>query len=231
MAISNGTKASPRRPVEASPAPGETPSVDGDKQFLIPRITPKIIVVEITGTSPLLVNAWSKKARQMMLDKQMKKAKRGRDAKVPEEDYKNSLYISTEGWTGIPAGGMKGCLVNACRACDIPMTMAKRMIRVLSQGVTADGKELVRIYGNHVMDESPVRIDNGGTADIRFRARYDKWSCKLEVSFLENIISAEQVLNLIEMAGWIEGLCGHRPGSPKSNTGSNGCFEVKRNDE
>ncbi len=206
------------------PAPPENVSI------VIERIQPKIIEVEIVGTTPLLVCAWSHKAKQQMLDKQMKKAAKGREAKNPEADYLASRYVSTEGWDGVPAGGIKGCLVGACRAVDgLPMTLAKRMVFVRSQGVTKDGQELVRIYGEHEMNQAMVRIDSG-TADIRFRALYRQWSMKLEVEFLSSVISAEQVCNLLELAGFIEGLCEHRPGSPKSCTGNNGRFAIKRDE-
>ena len=68
------------------------------------------IVVEIEGTTPLLVCAWSIKARRQMLGKQMKEAKTAREAKDPKQCYLDSLYVSTDGWTGIPANGFKDCL-------------------------------------------------------------------------------------------------------------------------
>ncbi len=195
---------------------------------VIERVQPQILEIEIVGLTPLLVSAWSQKAKQQMLDKQMKKAAKAKDAKDPEQCYRDSLYVSTEGWTGIPAGGVKGCLVNACRAVDgLPMTLAKRMLFVRSQGVTAGGLGLVRVYGEHQMHEAMVRLESG-TADIRFRAIYPTWSAKLEVEFLGNVISAEQVCNLIELAGYIEGLCEHRPGAPKNNTGDKGRFHIKQ---
>lgn len=208
-----------------------SPTVPRSEEIVIARIQPRIVEIEIVGTTPLLVCAWSHKAMQQMLDKQMRKAKRGREAKDPEADYQASLYVSTEGWTGIPAGGVKGCLVNACRATDVAMTMAKRMLFVRSQGVTKDGQQLVRIYGEHKMHRAMVRIDNGGTADIRFRAVYPDWSARLEIEFLESVISAEQVANLVELAGFCEGLCEHRPGAPKNCTGSNGRFAIRRHEE
>lgn len=198
---------------------------------VIDKITPKIVEIPIVGITPLLVCAWSHKAKKQMLDKQMKKATRGKEAKDPEADYKASLYVSTEGWTGIPANGVKAALVNACRAVDgLPMTLAKRMLFVRGQGKTAGGQELVRIYGDHQMHEAMVRIDNGGTADIRFRGIYPEWKANLEIEFLASVISAEQVGNLVELAGFIEGLCEHRPGSPKSNSGSNGRFQIVRDE-
>ncbi len=224
-ADTNGTA---RIPAEVPAKPPAPPSASSSETVTIARIEPKIVEIEIVGLTPLLVCAWSKKAKQQMLDKQMKRAKRGREAKDPEADYLASRYVSTEGWDGIPAGGVKGCLVNACRATDVAMTLAKRMIFVRAQGYTADGQQLVRVYGQPEMHEGMVRIDQGGTADIRFRAIYREWSCKLEVEFLASVISAEQVANLVELAGFVEGLCEWRPGSPKNCTGSMGRFQIKR---
>src|SRR5580700_1767170 len=153
--------------------------------IVIDRIQPKVLELEIIGITPLLVCAWSEKAKRQMLDKQMKKATRGKEAKDPEADYKASLYVSTEGWTGVPAGGIKGALVNACRACDLAMTLAKRLLFIRAQGVDKEGRGLVRIYGEHKLHQAMVRIDNGSTADIRFRAVYPQWSMKLEIEFLE----------------------------------------------
>ncbi len=202
-----------------------------DEKVTIARVEPKIVQIPIVGVTPLLVCAWSTKAMQQMLDKQMKKGTRGKEAKNPEADYKASLYTSTEGWTGIPAGGVKGALVNACRAVDgLPMTLAKRMVFVMEQGRTADGLGLVRIHGEHQLHRAMVRIDNGGTADIRFRAIYPEWSALLEIQFLASVISSEQVCNLVELAGYCEGFCEHRPGAPKSNTGDKGRFMIRRDE-
>jgi hypothetical protein len=200
-------------------------------QIIIQRIQPRIIQLEIVGVTPLLVCAWSEKARRQMLDKQMMKTPAPRQPKNPELDVFNSRYICTEGWDGVPAGGVKGCIVNACRAVlGLPMTLAKRLIFVHGQGLSTKGQSLVRIYGDHEMHEGMVTIDNGGTTDIRFRAIYRQWSIRLEIEFLANMISAEQVANLVELAGYVEGLCEHRPGSPKSNTGDFGRFQIKRDE-
>jgi hypothetical protein len=194
----------------------------------IERVKPKILQVKIVGITPLIVSAWSEKARRMMLEKQEKKSNRGRAARNPEEEYRDSLYVSHQGWTGIPAGGVKGCLVNACRAVDgMPMTLAKRILFVASQGTgVKDEKQLVRVYGEHKMHRGMVRLDSG-VAMERFRAEYKEWYIDLEIHFLENLISAEQVANLVELAGYIEGLCEHRPGAPKSNTGDSGRFRIE----
>ena len=213
------------------PAANGTQVPDKGQHLLIEPIRPKILDITIEGLTPLVVNAWSKKAIQMMIAKQTGKHRQKKEAKDPEKDYLESLYMSKDGWTGIPAGGMKGCLVNACRVVEgLPMTLAKRIIFVESQGISvAHGKQLVRVNGTHHIHEEMVRIDGGKTADIHFRAMYElPWEIRFDVTFLENIVSAEQMCNLIELAGYVEGLCEHRPGSPYSNTGDRGRFRIKR---
>ena len=149
-----------------------------------------------------------------------------REAKDPEADYRAALYVAKEGWTGIPANGFKAALVNTCRLIDdFPMTLAKRILYVRTQGFTENGIGLIKIEGKHYCWESKVRL-NPGTADIRFRPRYDNWGMTVEIEFLRNLISREMLCNLLELCGWAEGLCEHRPGSPVSNTGSFGRFEI-----
>ncbi len=212
------TKVASNGSAAASPPPIE--------QILIPPIEQKILVVPIVGITPLLVCAWSHKAMRQMLEKQMKKAQKGKEAKDPEADYKASLYTSTEGWTGVPAGGIKGALVAACRTVSgLPMTVAKRIVFVQADGVTEDGKQIVRVEGEHKLHQAMVRLESG-VADIRFRAIYEKWEMKLSIEFAADMISSEQVCNLVQRAGRMEGLCEHRPGAPKSNTGDFGRFRI-----
>lgn len=192
-----------------------------------PRI--ETIHVPIVGTTPLVVHAWGQKAKRLMLDKQQKKAKAPREVKNPEQDYRDSRYISDEGWDGVPAAGFKSALVGACRAVDdLPMTLAKRMCFVLADGrSTKQNVELVRIIGEPRMREDMVRLESG-VADIRYRAEYVEWSATLRIEFNAGVISAEQIVNLCDLAGYSEGCCEWRPSSPKSASGSCGRWRVKR---
>lgn len=187
----------------------------------------QVIRIPIVGKTPLIVHAWSKKAITMMEDKQQGKSHKAREHKNPEQDVLESRYISKEGWDGIPASGFKACMVNACRGVDgFPMTEAKRFFFVISQGNSElDGTDLVRIHGKHQPYRSMVRLETK-VADIRYRAIYPEWKMDIEVEFLASKISPEQVVNLVSLAGEIEGLCEWRPGAPKSNSGNYGRFTV-----
>lgn len=58
----------------------------------IPRIEIENVQFRVRGITPLIVSKFSEKAKQMMLDKQMKKAPKGKEAKDPNDQYENSLY-------------------------------------------------------------------------------------------------------------------------------------------
>ena len=62
----------------------------------IPAIKIEDFYLKIVGDSPLISHAWDEKAKKMMLDKQMKKATNGKEAKDPFADFCSSLYWLTD---------------------------------------------------------------------------------------------------------------------------------------
>lgn len=206
-------------------AAAATPTVG----FVIPRVQLEVSDIPIVGTTSLITHPWSEKAVKQMLDSQMKRAKGPKEAKNPEQDYEASKYVADpDGWLGVPSCAFKAAMVGACRAVDgLPMTVAKRMLFVLPDGRTKDGTELTRIEGEPRMRRDLVRLESG-TADIRFRAEFVEWSAVIRVEYNAGLISAEMVLNLVELAGRSEGICEWRPSAPKSCTGSHGLFRVVR---
>lgn len=70
------------------------------KQDMVIEIKPvKIVKVPVTivGDSPLIVHAWSEKAKRMMLEAQMKvaKAKKAREIRDPFAEFMDSMYWMT----------------------------------------------------------------------------------------------------------------------------------------
>ena len=177
------------------------------------------VTISIKGTAPLIVHKFAEKAKKMMLDKQMKKAVNGKEAKDPEADYQGSIYYFDDGKrTGFPAVGFKAAMVRAGKQLGHAMTDLRGMFFVLP-----DEGDLVEIHGEHRMREDMVRL-NGGTADIRFRAEYPVWGADLTIQYNANAISAEQIAKLLEVAGFACGIGEWRP--EKSNTGSYGLFHI-----
>lgn len=159
-----------------------------------------------------------------MLEKQMKTAKGAKKARDPIAEVEAATYRLPNGKYGIPASGIKNCAVSACRFLDgVKMTQAKGAFFVLED---QDGLCALTVKGKPSIDERMVAIGNFGnkTKMVRFRPRFDEWSCTFKVIYDPDIVSAEQLLNLYERAGFSVGLCEYRP----EKSGSMGMFRVKR---
>lgn len=188
------------------------------------RLERVVIEVPIRGTAPLIVNRWSEKAKQMMLDAQQTKARTKKDPKDPVANFEASRYRFADGRDGFPATAFKAAIADAGRYFDgITMTDLKRMIVV--EGENAGQEQLVPIeYDAITMREDTPRNANG-VADLRYRAQYWPWHATLRISTIAGQFDIESVFALVDAAG-IGGVGEWRPSAPKSKTGTFGTFEV-----
>ena len=100
-------------------------------------ITPpdiRLIQLQIEGTSPLVINKFSAKAKELMMATQMAgstaKSRKNREAKDFEDLYDGARHVSTEGWDGIHAASFRNGAISAFRAAGFFMTKAKLAIFV-----------------------------------------------------------------------------------------------------
>lgn len=182
----------------------------------LPALNIQAFELTLVGDSPLICHAWSHKAKQQMLEKQMKKAATAKAAKDPEQDYLDSLYPHPEGGYGFPAVAFKSAAVSACRALDKTITM------VQARGAFHIIGELVKIDGEPRPREDMVRVGMG-TADIRFRGEFPEWKTTFLVRYNASVLQAEQIINLFNHAGFHVGVGENRP--EKSGNGF-GMFHV-----
>lgn len=180
----------------------------------IPRLNLATVQVCLIGDSPLICHAWSHKAKQAMLDKQMKKGRQAKEAKDPERDFQESLYKLPDGGFGFPAVAFKAAMVGACRFVEnMKMTEARGAFHILGEMIPIDGTPTPR--------EDMVRVGMG-TADIRYRGEFKTWRAVLDISYNQSAISAEQIVNLLNVAGFGVGVGEWRP----ERNGSYGRFHV-----
>ena len=185
----------------------------------IPKIEIDVVKFKVRGITPLIVSKFSEKAKQMMLDKQMKKASAGKEAKDPQKQYEESLYRFSDGRTGFPAVGFKAAMVRAGKQLGMVMTNLRGQFHVL-----AEDDDLIEIKGEQHIREDMVRLATG-VADIRFRGEYSiGWTADITIQYFKNAISLEQLAQLVVLAGFSCGIGEWRP--EKSNSGSYGLFEL-----
>lgn len=177
--------------------------------------------LHIQGTSPLIVHKFSEKSQRMIEEKQQKKSKGGRELRDPEAEYLGALYTFGDGNYGFPSGAFKAAMVRAGKQLGYVMTDLKGWFFI-----TPDDKEnnLVEIIGTPRMRTDMVRIGNG-TADVRYRPEFPTWEAILTIQYNEKCISAEQLVELLGLAGFSCGIGDWRP--EKSATGTFGTWEVR----
>ena len=201
--------------IELTPARGTTPAPHAEMGIVLPQFDTRTIRIRLEGTSSLITHAWSEKAKRMMRDKQMGKATAGKETKDPEKEMEDAIYRTPCGKPGVPAISFKNAAVTACTSLGKAITKvaARQAFHVLG--------DIIAIEGDYYPREDMVRVGMG-TADIRYRPCWDKWAVEIDVRFNARVISAEQVVNLFNVAGFAVGICEWRP----ECSGQMGCFKV-----
>lgn len=175
--------------------------------------------IALWGTSPLIMHAWSHKAKEEMLNKQMKKASTGKKAKDPERDFLESIYKDEQGNPCFPSIAFKSSAVDAAIAMDAKKTNLRQSFHI--QG------EMVPILGSDPEPREDMVKVGMGVADIRYRATFKTWGTLLPVIININLLSLEQLVNLFEAAGFGIGVGEWRP----QRDGQFGCFRVANDNE
>jgi hypothetical protein len=170
----------------------------------LPKLSISRMDVTLVGDTPLIMHKWSEKAKKEMLDKQMKKAKPAKEAKDPDRDFEESIYRMADGHPCFPVIAFKAAAVTACTSIGNITKVAAR------QAFHIDG-EWALIKGSAPRKrEDMVRVGMG-TADIRYRGEFFPWYTTLTIAFNDRVMSAEQILNMLNTAGFGVGVGEWRP--------------------
>lgn len=185
-------------------------------------IARKRMTFQIRGTSPLIMHKWSEKAKQEMRDKQQKgKKTKARDLRVPEEEAKAATYVTRDGHIGIPGMAFKSALIGAAHK-DIGIE--KTLVRKALFLVCEDPDKILPID----CDEPEVREDfvrvGQGSTDLRYRPCFERWSCKIELEVDSGLLQEQDILSLVDRAGFGVGICEWRP----EKNGEYGRFEIDK---
>ena len=195
-------------------------------QIQIRPINIETMDITIVGTTPLIVHAWSHKAKQEMLDKQRgKKVSAKHSIKIPVNDFMDSLYWLTEK----PEPGIDDDDAESKWAYRAGLDVKQTELRgtFFLEGLTdASTIDLAEIVGPAPeFREDMVRV--GGmskTADIRHRAEFREWEIPLRLKYIsDGKYSLEQILNMVNYGGFVCGIGEWRP----EKDGQFGMYAIK----
>jgi hypothetical protein len=188
---------------------------DNNVKLQLPKLELQLMQSRIIGDSPLICHAWSAKAKKAMLDKQMKKAKQAKTLR------KTRRPMSTK--------------------ASIP---PRRRLRLPCRRVQVRHGRRLPLCRRHEDDRSARRVPHPSakwsrSSECRRRARTwceSRWAPptfaiaassksglrSFTIQFNANVISAEQIVNLLTLAGFGVGVGEWRP----ERNGSFGRFHV-----
>jgi hypothetical protein len=173
------------------------------KTIQLPAIKLGVMRVTIAGITDLIMHAWDEKVLKQMADKQQHNATESKGARVPDEEFEAAKYRDEKGRDCLLACAIKKAIVAAARVDD-----TKKMTE-LRQSVFVRGERIPIEYEECIMRQDAVRLK--GTAGIRYRPAYRQWKATFEIEWLISQMSAEQMLNLVQIAGFSVGIHEWRP--------------------
>ena len=214
------------------------------KQDMVIEIKPvkiKRVEISIVGDSPLIVHAWSEKAKRMMLQAQMKiaKTKKAREARDPFEEFVDSMYWLSEKPEEKTPEAYEAALANGA-TFGFPVTGIKQaaISAAYRSGSTKDMASMRGVFyinGTDVSDFATIECDRPemredmvkigmGTADLRYRAEFPNWKMKAILTYNDNgVFTLEQIINAINLGGFMCGIGEWRP----ERDGQNGMYHVE----
>jgi len=134
--------------------------------------------------------------------------------------------IANTGRFGFHVGGIKNAIADT--AYDLKLIKKKDVIygSVFFKNAEKDmiyGIDCISLINNTppIMRTDCLSTFNSG-ADMRYRPQFDKWEFDLIIDFNTDMIDKQSLIQLLNIAGTMKGLCEYRP----QKGGSWGTFEV-----
>jgi hypothetical protein len=165
--------------------------------------------------SPLVIHSFCEKAKQEIRDKHAKAAKKAKDIRNTDEEFKMARYVDKQGRECAPIAALKKSIITAATAFD-DITKTGLRQAVFVDSTTNPGTSLVPIetHGGEpaigVKREDAVTIGIN-TRGLAYRPEYKEWQLRVSIEYNPRIVSTEQLLALVDQAGWGVGICEGRP--------------------
>lgn len=165
--------------------------------------------------SLLVVHSFSEKAKQEIRDKQQKKSKQAKAERVPEAEFKAARYVDGSGRECVPVTALKKALISAATAFDDVTKVALRQAIFVAPAadygsmlVPIENADGVPAVGKMREDAVTIGINTRG---LTYRPMYEEWQLRVRIEFNPRLVSEEQLLALVDQAGWGVGICEGRP--------------------
>lgn len=189
-------------------------------EITIQEVKTERTIITLMGTSPLICNRMSEKARHQLLlpsGPMSQAAKRSSLKHSPIDEFRASPYTladpSAPTMIALMSSAFKGAMRTA--ALDLPGAAKAQIGRL----VYVEG-DYVPIYGEPQLLMSVTRsADINHTPDIRSRVIIPQWGCQVAIKFVTPLLNLQSIVNLLAAAGMTAGVGDWRPEKGKGDYG------------
>lgn len=176
------------------------------------------VKVELTGTTPLLMNN-----PQSMIDAKTNQLQQKTSKQDLSKEAEKLTYKDSKGNLYVPSEAIKGCMINASAYKKIGKYAAKPII---AGGVHIHPREISLGVKNYNLDIRTVVIQRARV--VKARPMIEKWKVSFDLFYDETLLPNPEIIRpILEEGGKRVGILDFRP----QKTGSFGMFEVTKWEE
>jgi len=223
-APTNGKTGVPKTRAKAEP---KTEAVADIREIQIPELEMVQAIMYVESISPLLMHAWSEKARKQLEDSQTGKAKQQREARDPDQEYRAACYVipGKEGMPDWQPGkyGFPGTAFKHAFLYGVGQLDDKRIPKTKATGWLFPDDDIVPLRFSGITHRRDI-----GRNPVQpiYRPQFNDWECDLHVSINARTITIEQAVSIMDLGLFMGGIGDWRPSAPKNKTGSFGRARV-----
>lgn len=189
--------------------------------------------LRLKGTTPLICNRLSEKARRELLLPAGRKSSAEKQSTMkhnPLQEFRASPYTikndDAPTLIGIPIGSFKKAISSA--ALDMPGAFKAQIGRLTSIDGT-EWRDLAPVWGEPQLLMAVTRMaDAKRTPDVRSRAIISNWVSEITIRYVSPILRDQGVLNLVGAAGMYIGVGDWRS---EKGAGNYGSFTIAERDD
>jgi len=188
-------------------------------EIVVPKLNLGIVKVKIKGTSPLLMDKFPESVRQEILEKQEGKTQGKKKLRDLDLEFENAIHRISDKQLGFPAQGFRSAMIESTSFVG-KNSFSKKLFKgiIIMNG---EGNDLIPIKYKKL---SKLKHYPKGSI-TKISPMLEDWECELVIQYDQNNISPQDIISLINYAGFYYGI---GMWSPKSKCGGKyGMYELK----
>ena len=188
-------------------------------EIIVPQLNLGMIKVKIKGKTPLLMDSFPESVRKEILEKQIGNTKGKKKLRDLDWEFENAIHRISDDVIGFPAAGFKSAMIESTSFVG-SRDFSKKLLKGI-QIINSEENDLIPIKYKKLSKLKHYPKDS----NTKISPMLEDWECELVIQFDQNNISPNDLVNLLNYAGFYYGI---GVWSPRAKCGGKyGMYEVK----